>query len=441
MRIVTLNANGIRSAGRKGMFDWVKKQEADVVCLQETKARAIRSPTRCITRRAITATTTTPRRRATAASRSMRSASRIAWSSATGRGSSIAKAAISRRSSARSRSCRCICRRAPRARSASARSSASSRSSCRTCEALKRKRRDYILCGDWNIAHKEIDLRNWRSNQKNSGFLPRGARLARRAVRGRRLRRRLPRDQQRARSVHLVVESRPGVGEERRLAHRLSGPQPGSARQRAARGHLQEAALLRSRAARDGLRPQAAMSTNPVATSRIGWRAYVPAAVRPYTEPAPLAALFLGVSSGAPYALHRCDADHATCAGRNQQARGHCIHAGVSRLQPQMAVGMGRRWRAAAGLRRLGQRVSWLLLTGVLAMAAIVNLALVDPKASLTATARGGDPRRARWRDLRHRDRCLSHRIAASRGSSASVPACRSTVGESARCPRARWRS
>ena len=38
--------------------------------------------------------------------------------------------------------------------------------------ALKRKKRDYILCGDWNIAHKEIDLRNWRSNRKNSGFLP-----------------------------------------------------------------------------------------------------------------------------------------------------------------------------------------------------------------------------------------------------------------------------
>jgi len=29
-----------------------------------------------------------------------------------------------------------------------------------------------ILCGDWNIAHREIDLKNWRSNQKNSGFLP-----------------------------------------------------------------------------------------------------------------------------------------------------------------------------------------------------------------------------------------------------------------------------
>lgn len=32
--------------------------------------------------------------------------------------------------------------------------------------------RDFVLCGDVNIAHQEIDLKNWKSNQKNSGFLP-----------------------------------------------------------------------------------------------------------------------------------------------------------------------------------------------------------------------------------------------------------------------------
>jgi len=32
--------------------------------------------------------------------------------------------------------------------------------------------RDYIICGDWNIAHQEIDLKNWKGNLKNSGFLP-----------------------------------------------------------------------------------------------------------------------------------------------------------------------------------------------------------------------------------------------------------------------------
>ncbi|MCA0326984.1 MAG: exodeoxyribonuclease III [Proteobacteria bacterium] len=32
--------------------------------------------------------------------------------------------------------------------------------------------REFVLCGDVNIAHQEIDLKNWKSNQKNSGFLP-----------------------------------------------------------------------------------------------------------------------------------------------------------------------------------------------------------------------------------------------------------------------------
>ena len=35
-----------------------------------------------------------------------------------------------------------------------------------------KKKREFVLCGDINIAHKEIDLKNWRGNQKNSGFLP-----------------------------------------------------------------------------------------------------------------------------------------------------------------------------------------------------------------------------------------------------------------------------
>jgi len=37
---------------------------------------------------------------------------------------------------------------------------------------LAQSGRDIIVCGDWNVAHREIDLKNWRSNQKNSGFLP-----------------------------------------------------------------------------------------------------------------------------------------------------------------------------------------------------------------------------------------------------------------------------
>lgn len=37
---------------------------------------------------------------------------------------------------------------------------------------LKAERKHVVICGDWNIAHNEIDLKNWKGNKKNSGFLP-----------------------------------------------------------------------------------------------------------------------------------------------------------------------------------------------------------------------------------------------------------------------------
>jgi exodeoxyribonuclease III len=39
-------------------------------------------------------------------------------------------------------------------------------------QALKDSGRDVVVCGDWNIAHQEIDLKNYKGNKKNSGFLP-----------------------------------------------------------------------------------------------------------------------------------------------------------------------------------------------------------------------------------------------------------------------------
>ena len=40
LRIISLTLNGIRSAPSKGMFAWLEKQDADIVCLQELKAQA-----------------------------------------------------------------------------------------------------------------------------------------------------------------------------------------------------------------------------------------------------------------------------------------------------------------------------------------------------------------------------------------------------------------
>lgn len=39
-------------------------------------------------------------------------------------------------------------------------------------KALRESGREVIVCADWNIAHREIDLKNWKSNQKNPGFTP-----------------------------------------------------------------------------------------------------------------------------------------------------------------------------------------------------------------------------------------------------------------------------
>jgi exodeoxyribonuclease-3 len=39
-------------------------------------------------------------------------------------------------------------------------------------KSMRRQKREFIICGDWNIAHRKIDLKNWRGNQKHSGFLP-----------------------------------------------------------------------------------------------------------------------------------------------------------------------------------------------------------------------------------------------------------------------------
>ena len=39
MRIISFNANGLRSAANKGFFDWCRSQDADVLCVQETKAQ------------------------------------------------------------------------------------------------------------------------------------------------------------------------------------------------------------------------------------------------------------------------------------------------------------------------------------------------------------------------------------------------------------------
>jgi len=117
-----------------------------------------------------------------------------------------------------------------------------------------------------------------------------------------------------------------------------------------------------------------------------GWRNALPAGIRPYFEAAPFAALFLGISSGFPYAMIG-----ATLTTRLKQdgidkstITAFTLAFLIYNLKPLWSwVVDGVRLPV---LGRLGQRVSWMILAGVLVMAAVANLALVDPAASIGST-------------------------------------------------------
>lgn len=108
--------------------------------------------------------------------------------------------------------------------------------------------------------------------------------------------------------------------------------------------------------------------------------------LRPYVEKAPLAAFFLGISSGFPYAMIG-----ATLTSRLAQdgidkktITAFTLGFLVYNLKPLWAWAVDGVHIPVLG--RLGQRVSWLVFAGILVMAAVVNLALVDPKADMGAT-------------------------------------------------------
>ena len=170
--IITCNTNGIRAAARKGFFDWLKAQDADVVCIQETKAQThqLEDPQfwpegyHCTYNDAIK-----PGYSGTALYSRVKPRkviTRLGWEPVDGEGRDI-QADFDKFSviSLYLPSCSI--------------SDAAQEKKYRFMDAfyehlrvLRRKRREFVICADWNICHREIDLKNWRPNQKNSGFLP-----------------------------------------------------------------------------------------------------------------------------------------------------------------------------------------------------------------------------------------------------------------------------
>ena len=180
MRVLTLNVNGIRSAARRGFFEWLPTQRADVVCLQEIRAHDVQLGEDVFRPRGYHCNYLHAGRGGYSGvaiySRRcpdgvIRSLARTAGNAAAWREFDAEARYLEVRFGALSIASVYL----PSGSSSEERQQAKFRFLelfMPLLRRLHRRPRDYILCGDWNIAHRPIDLENWRGNQKHSGFLP-----------------------------------------------------------------------------------------------------------------------------------------------------------------------------------------------------------------------------------------------------------------------------
>lgn len=170
--MVSVNVNGIRAAARKGFFEWLAGRDADVVCIQETKAQQHQLTDPCFMpdgyhcfyqdaiRKGYSGVAIYSRHEPDEVVRGFG----VPEFDDEGRYLEVRLGNVSVVSVYLPSGSAGDWRQESKWRFLDAFSPHLAR--------LRRRRSEYILCGDWNIAHKEIDLRNWRSNRKNSGFLP-----------------------------------------------------------------------------------------------------------------------------------------------------------------------------------------------------------------------------------------------------------------------------
>jgi len=172
MRVITLNVNGIRAAARKGFFSWLNEQNADFVCLQETKAQLSQldpdifcpSNYHCYyhdaEKKGYSGVALLSRLKPKEVKY------QLGWATADTEGRYIEAdygdfvvASIY----------------LPSGTSGDSRQTLKDEFLERYLpylQQLKNSGKQCILCGDWNIAHKEIDIKNAKANQNRPGFLP-----------------------------------------------------------------------------------------------------------------------------------------------------------------------------------------------------------------------------------------------------------------------------
>ena len=172
MKVISLNANGIRAAQRKGFFDWLRKINPDVVCIQETKAQIdqltlpdfLPKGYHCYyqdaEKKGYSGVAIYARREPDKVMRGLgyeRFDSEGRWLQADFGDLSVCSLYLPSGSSKEERQLfkyEIMAWMMP------------------LLKDMAQGKRQFIICGDWNIAHRKIDIKNWRSNQRNSGFLP-----------------------------------------------------------------------------------------------------------------------------------------------------------------------------------------------------------------------------------------------------------------------------
>lgn len=172
MKIISLNLNGIRSAKNKGVYAWLKNQDADLVCMQEIKAQAADMHDDMLElegyyayfhyadKKGYSGVGIYSKQKADAVIEGLG----IADIDSEGRYLEVRLGNLS-----------VVSLYLPSGSSGEERQAFKFSMMARfmpQLKALKASGREVIICGDWNIAHQEADLKNWKGNRKNSGFLP-----------------------------------------------------------------------------------------------------------------------------------------------------------------------------------------------------------------------------------------------------------------------------
>lgn len=177
MKIISVNVNGIRAAQRKGFFDWLDKQNADVVCMQEIKAQEdqldpeIFKPKGWFVeffpakRKGYSGTAIYSRKRPDKITKGLNYLKNN-WQMFDDEGRYI-------QADFGDLSVGSLYMPSGSAKEERQQYKYKVMGDFeKIMRAMLKDGRKYVLCGDWNIAHKNIDIKNWRGNQKNSGFLP-----------------------------------------------------------------------------------------------------------------------------------------------------------------------------------------------------------------------------------------------------------------------------